>query len=189
MEGIGNSFSDIDLYLITNRELSSQFHFTNTVILTAKATIVDIEVFDWAYINGLLQQLQAYPANTERDFRETLCISPGQLKLLHALSIAELAKGYQATLKKLQEIDKWSLARILLDRSLAHIYSIKTDIQGTINSSDLEVTRYLLVDYYWHIVNVILAMNGYSNPSEKWRVKYYEDLKVNTKGLCFALKH
>lgn len=187
VSGEGNGSSDVDLYLITDRDLPVQFHFTNTIILTVKTTIVDIEVYRWGFIDTLLQQIQKYPANTERDFRETICISPGNAKLLHALSIAECAKGDQLVFQRLQAVDKWALARILMDRSLAHIYSMKSDIKGVINSGDVEVSRYLLVAYYWHIVNVILSMTGYTNPSEKWRVKYYENLKSNTEAFLKLL--
>jgi len=180
VEGLGNYRSDVDLYLFTNRDLSTHFDFTNTVILSVQGIVVDVEVFQWAYIEKLMENLTDFPPAEDRDFRKSLSITVGQLKLLHAMKVGKLARGDVKRCKYLNNIDGISLARILFDRSVAQIMSIKTDISGALECGDYNTARYLLSNYYWHIASIVLAVNGYTNPSEKWRVKNFEALKANT---------
>ena len=180
VEGLGNDRSDIDLYCLMEETGSIPVDFPGTFIITLAGTmIVDVELHEWAAIQARLERLAAHPADAVRDFRETVRFSPGDLKLLHALSIGEPllltdapASGNQvsADLKNLQEaIDRRSLARLIFDRASAYMLSYLTDCLGALEARDKESTEFLLNTLYWQLVGAILSVAGETNPAEKWR--------------------
>jgi hypothetical protein len=177
VEDLGSRFSDVDFYLITERDLSNQLVFTNTIISQVSDVVIDVEVHAPEKIRSLIERLSAFPYDEDRDFRKSLVFSQGDLKLLHNLSKSDFAAAgpHRAPLEF--RIDERGLARILFDRSLAHVNSLHSDILGAFTEGDLRTLGPLLNGYYWHLAALLLASHSFTNPGEKWRARNLERLK------------
>jgi len=184
VEGSGNFRSDIDIYLISDRDFSERFTCASVIIIPFATCPVDVEVLSFARVNELIDRLQKFPSGEERDPREALAFSLPEIKFLHNLLIAKPLFSEKAFLDLVGGVDKRNLSRIIFDRSTVGVSSVYIDILGLIEDADYLSARYLLNQLLGYLGSAFLAALGNTNPAEKWMVRKLSEFKNSSAREC-----
>jgi len=172
VEGLGNGRSDIDVYLVTDRDLSDRLLSGKVAILPLGNAALDLEVLSRARVETLLDRLEQFPSDQARDHRiSALAFSQPELKFLHNLAIGTPLVNERAHRELVSHVDARALARILFDYSLAWADTLHTDLLGLLEDRDHASARYLVATFAGHVAAMFLAATGNTNPAEKWRVR------------------
>lgn len=166
-ESFGHPKSDLDLYLLTHRAVSS---VGERVVIECKSAPVDLELWPFSHVECLLESLAAMPAQAVRDPRDSLVFDKEDREFLHRLSIGITLAG-EARLRSIAaRVDRRSLARVLFDRACAQIGTAQADLVGMLELGDLDTSLYLIQMIAECALDCILAATGHTNPEEKWRL-------------------
>jgi hypothetical protein len=172
VEGLGNGRSDIDVYLVTDRDLSDRLLSGKVAILPLGSAALDLEVLSRARVETLLERLAQFPSDQARDHRiSALAFSQPELKFLHNLAIGTALVNERAHRGLVSRVDARAIARIHFDYSLAWADTLHTDLLGLLEERDHASARYLLASFAGHVAAMFLAATGNTNPAEKWRVR------------------
>ncbi|HYX72413.1 MAG TPA: hypothetical protein VE732_06555 [Nitrososphaera sp.] len=177
VEGLGNFKSDIDIYLISDRDFNDRLTCDSIIIITLATCFIDVEILSFDQVNKLVERLNKFPSNEERDQRTTLAFTLPELKFLHNLRIAQPLFGEASFFELTSKVNKEALSRILFDRSIVSADSLQIDILGLIEDGDSLSARYLLGHYLGHLCSAFLSALGDTNPAEKWRVRKLNELR------------
>lgn len=181
VEGLGNYRSDIDVYLLTERDLSDRLLGGTMTMLALGNSALDIEVKSPRLVETLLARLADLPSDQVRDHRvSALAFSPAELKFLHNLRISAPLGNEAAHRAVIDRIDTRSLSRILFDYSVAWADTLHTDLLGLIEEGDYLSARHLLLQYLGHLAGAFLAATGNTNPADKWRVRKLTQLEQSS---------
>lgn len=172
VEGLGNHRSDVDVYLVSDRDLADRCTVGSIIILPLSSCTIDIEVVSSRRIDDLIRRLSQYPPEGQRDPRRSaLAFSPGELKLLHNLVIGiPINVGNDSFQALRSRIDPRAISRCLFDYNAVLIDVLHTDILGLLESGDFYSARSLIGNFLFSLAGAFLAVLGNTNPAEKWRV-------------------
>lgn len=177
IDGMANVLSDIDVYLITRRSLDDRFTFANAIVLDFAGTTVDVEVFHPDDLRSLIDRVPVHPAGKSHDLRTSVTISPRQLKVLHNLCRSEVIESGSDTVEFVPSALRLSVARILFDHALLEMTALDADILGALTEGDAQSAGPMLFHYSGLLTGCLLAMNGETNPTEKWWPRLLDRLR------------
>jgi hypothetical protein len=97
------------------------------------------------------------------------------LVFLHRLSVGVPLLGRQEVCRLKARVDRRSLCRVLFDRAAAIIPGQAADIAGLMDAGDVDSAAVSAQRLLGGTLDAVLAVNGDSNPSEKWRLRRLRD--------------
>ncbi len=164
-DGHGNSTSDIDVYVFSDRDLSELFHGP-IVPISCGSALIDLNIISslrWmSCIEGLQNAAQG-------DLQNGLLVAHGDLDLLHRIVVSS-SLGRPDELSRLKDqIDRAELKTVLVKRAITGIAALQIDILGAVEAGDMLALEVLIPRQVGHLVDLVIAVQGGSNPSEKWR--------------------
>jgi predicted nucleotidyltransferase len=168
VEGLGNLYSDLDLFVVTDRDVSA-LQAGPAIVLLSRETPIDIEVLSPEDIHRSVQRVCSVYDKLD-DPRHALGLTLKELDMLHRLSIGrplvhpDVCAGYQ------ELVPTAHLARILFARAQSLINSLQQDIVGHIWAGDGDSARLIAQRLAGAAFDCLLATFGNTNPSEKWRL-------------------
>lgn len=179
-EGLGNYKSDIDAYIITDRDLKA-LQTGPLIAISCKNCFVDLEWKRPGEIKEALEKLKRWSANQIKDPRESLLISSSDRELLHRLRIGKPLVGNNLFKQFQSEINVRALARISFDQAIAVLGAIQTDIIGLLEEKDFRSAAVRCQDFLGNCIDALLAVLGDTNPGRKWRFRKLErqDQRLN----------
>jgi len=183
-EGLGNTKSDLDAFLITDRTLDLPTHGT-IIIVPFEACIIDLELWSTSKAANAITLLQACPHAEERDPRLSLRFRHGDLAFLHRLLVGYPLTENHAFRSLQSRVDSRAVSRIIFDQSSAVIAGLVTDIAGLLQAADHDAAAVLAQRLLGFILDAVLAVQGNTNPSQKWRFQKLRHLEAE--GFPYAL--
>ncbi|NHR06959.1 hypothetical protein HA052_17360 [Chromobacterium haemolyticum] len=185
LEGLGNRQSDLDVYLLTDREMGDRLINDSLAVFSLDGATVDIEVVSRCKVDEMLARLASLPSDEPRDHRiSATAFTPTELKFLHNLRIG-LPLGNEVDFQEVvSKVDARRLSRVLFDHALAWMDSLHVDIIGLLEVRDYSSARFLLQHFLSYLAAALLAATGNTNPAEKWRIRKLMDLQLSTNGFC-----
>lgn len=169
VEGIGNIYSDLDLFVVTDRDLSSLRTGLPTVIL-CRETPIDIEVWSPEDIRRTVQRICSVCDKLDDDSRYALGPTLKELDLLHRFSIGRPLVHAEVFHEYRELAATASLSRILFARAQSVINILQQDVAGHLWEGDGESARLIAQRLAGAAFDCVLAAFGNTNPSEKWRL-------------------
>jgi hypothetical protein len=173
-EGLGNGTSDIDVFLVTDRRIQAE-SFGDAILIPFSPCSIDLEVLSLTALRDLIARLQAFPAEEERDVRSSMGFSPRDLTLLHRLLIGRPLAAIDTFEELRSALAIQSLARLLFDQAAGLINSLALDIEGLLSEPDLDSAVVLAQRVLGATIDAILAVQGSTNPNQKWRFRRLRD--------------
>lgn len=179
IEGIGNSRSDIDAYVIAPAPCDGRLSFGTCQVVSVRGLMLDIEYVDLVLLRRLTDTLARFPSTHDRDPRTSaIALSMTEIKILHNLLLAQPVFGADVWHDTICAIDAAALARILFDFCSVSIDMTQEDSLGFLGADDPESARGSLRILRQHLGGAILATFGETNPAEKWRNLKLRQLKA-----------
>jgi hypothetical protein len=164
-DGVGNAFSDLDLYLISDRDLSVH-QVGPAIILELGLSAIDLEVVRPARVraaSNAVSQLRG------RDPREIFTVSRSDLDLLHRLSVGACLSGLAVFEPLHAAIDTAAICDALITEASAELPLQQMDLLGALDENDGPTASCLCASLIGFAVQAVLAALGETNPSAKWR--------------------
>lgn len=173
-EGIGTIKSDMDLILVTPRDVGVAPN--EIVSWVVGKCIVDCRVLSSAYVEGLLSRLDEW-SQMPWDVTKPADFSYDELLLLHRLSagvvLAPVERG--DNVPKVRP-SRRKVARLKLQgaRHMARTYQV--DMAGLKDAADFRSLVFAAQELLGHAVDGLLAAFMQTNPTPKWRSRLLEAL-------------
>lgn len=170
VEGIGNARSDLDVYVITDAPDAARYSFGSAQIAQIGDIFVDVEFIHPEKLEKLIDHMALFPAHELRDQRRSaIALTPGEMKLIHNISIATPVEG-DGFLRTLQDrINSKIQSRLLFDYCAILMDAVHDDVIGFIEANDVDSAKMSLRIYRQNLAGAFLAALGETNPAEKWR--------------------
>lgn len=173
VDGLGNTRSDIDFFLITDR---TDVAFTSLcdIALEADGCHVDIRTVPLAEATDLVARFSRW-AEAPREPRSSFCFTRDERRFFHGLATGRVANGGER-LNRLREplLANQSLARHKLDWA-AHLIGVSLpDLAGFQSEGDSLSLLFWAQELLGLGIDALLAGRGESNPARKWRMKLIE---------------
>jgi hypothetical protein len=167
VEGLGNSRSDLDLLLITPRDLGPRAA-RGSVTLVAGKCIIDVRVIKVAEIGELLARFESW-SHSPWDLTHAAPFTPAERILLHRLHhglLLHRGDEEQVTARIPALID---LARLKLHVARQMTRTIQVDMAGYREVGDYRSLVFAAQEVLGHAVDALLAGYQVTNPLPKWR--------------------
>jgi len=165
-EGLANARSDIDLYLI--RRGADDEPDGQVIIIPVQSVLVDVELWDDRNVLTLVERLQQVAARPSWDPKQTIHFSVEQLRLLHRVRTGRAVHGGEQLDDLQRRIDQRTLCRLLFDRWMYTLGSLRLDIAGFLDANDPHSATLAVHAALSALAGALLAALGNSNPKEKW---------------------
>lgn len=175
-EGLGNSGSDVDLCLITNRT-DIRFSMLNDVLFRVGPVVCDVQVVTRWTLDSLLKSFAAW-VSTKHDVRETKRFSEEQIVLFHRLATGTPLIGVTQLEQLRSAVPKTSVARLKLERARYYANTLQVDLAGLRSEGQWTSALFVAQTLLDCTVDALLAAYGHTNPEQKWRVKLLELVPV-----------
>ena len=168
VEGLGNDTSDIDLFLVSERDISLK-QTGPAIIMHCGRAAIDLECWHPNQVKALLDKVPSNVDVTTADHRPSLAWSVGDIERLHRLASFQLVWGEDRWLST-SFVDPSLLAQLVFSRCLAICDAVHIDLVGASRVNDLDQTLLLSNKLLGHCVDALSAAFGQTNPAEKWRL-------------------
>lgn len=170
VEEIGNARSDLDAYVVTAAPDAARYSFGTAQIVQIGNIFVDIEFVHPEKLEKLIARMANFPAQELRDQRRSaVALTPGEMKLIHNISIAIPTEGGHFLRHVQDRIDAKIQSRLLFDYCAVLLDAVHQDVIGFIEANDIHSAKLSLRMYRLHVAGAFLAAMGETNPAEKWR--------------------
>ena len=174
VEGQGNSRSDLDLLLITPRDLNPRAA-SGSVTLVAGKCIIDVRVLKVDEIGELLARFETW-SHLPWDLTHAAPFTPAERILLHRLHhglVLHRGENEQVTARIPALAD---LARLKLHVARQQARTIQVDMGGYREVGDYRSLVFAAQEVLGHAVDALLAGYQLTNPLPKWRSRLLESL-------------
>lgn len=181
-DGNYNLTSDLDVFVLkTGSGPSGQSLLFNEIV-------VDVEYIDIEKVNILLTNIKA--ACATHSPKKIWAFSKRDLDLLHRL-ISGIAINATRTVQKIQNASNKSLlALALFLKSINELDSTQIDLIGVLHSKDRQSMEYLKYKAVTKVIDAFNFLIGETNPSEKWRFKYFaQQLSTDKRDFTLPIKY
>jgi hypothetical protein len=175
LEGFGTDWSDLDAYLMTERELPEHRH-NPMLTFQCGTAVVDLELWNPARIRQLIEKSRGFAHDRVRDPRDALGVSVAEVEMLHRLYTGVPLTGERRHASLREEIDPLVLSRLIFDRAVARISSAQIDLLGLLGGGDFRSSLVLSHTLLGFVADTLLASLGNTNPSDKWRLRKLRQL-------------
>lgn len=177
VEGLGNSKSDIDFFLLSDRG-DIEFTSLNTVALMVGGCLIDVRVVRYGELSGLLARFKSW-SEMPRHPRRAMSFSYDERKMLHRLASGLPLHGAErfAALKAELDVEQFARHKLDLSRFLASTWQI--DLAGLRDCVDILSMPFAAQELLGHTVDALLAGHGKLNPNPKWRPRELKGLPLN----------
>jgi hypothetical protein len=178
-EGIGTTKSDMDLFLVTSRDIS--YGPQEIVSWVVGKCIVDCRVLPLAYVGELLARLEEW-SQSPWNVMKPADFTYEQLLLLHRLSAGLLLAPHDAGGVAAIRPARRQVARLKLHaaRHMARTYQV--DMAGLRDARDYRSLMLAAQELLGHSVDGLLAAFLQTNPTPKWRSRLLETLPADWEG-------
>jgi hypothetical protein len=169
VEGLGDTKSDLDLFLLTSRSdiaLSS----LNCLALLVGDCLIDIRVLLHAELDALLHRFAGWAAQP-RQPRHALGFTYEERKVLHRLWSGMALHGEDRFTALRQRLKGENLARHKLDCARFMASTFQIDLAGLYGAGDALSMPFVAQELLGHTADALLARYGLTNPNPKWRVR------------------
>jgi hypothetical protein len=168
IEGLGNSTSDVDVYVISPdpQRLAER---SPSMALGLDGYLVDLELHGVEELEALVERFERWAASP-RVVSDCFRIAERDRLTLHRIAVATHAWGDPAPLRRFQERVRieW-LARHKLDWSIAWISTLQVDLEGLRRATDWQTMLPISNDLLGYTADALLAAHLKTNPTPKWR--------------------
>jgi hypothetical protein len=177
IEDLGNEASDLDLFLITERD-DIAYTSLRDVAFTVGKSIIDIRVLQYQEVNAILQRFTRW-AEQNGPSRGAFAFTEDERKFLHRLHSGLLIDGAAAFEVIRAQATAQRLARHKLDWARHLAATIRIDLMGLRAESEYESMLLAGQELLWHSADALLAAHGHVNPNPKWRIKLLRRLPAD----------
>jgi hypothetical protein len=175
VEALGNDKSDLDLFLLTSRHDIDFTACLNDVAIVVGDCLVDIRVVQHAAMSQLIDRFRDW-ARKPRQPRRSFEFVEDERKLLYRLKIGQSLYGHEQFEYLQNQISLVDLARHKLDWSRHLASTIQIDLAGLQGDGDHLSMVFAAQELLGYAIDGLLAGHGFSNPNNKWRVRYLSKL-------------
>ena len=169
VEGFANARSDLDLYLVTDRD-DVPLTSAGAVTMTAGRCVIDVRVVRRTELEALLKRFASWTKRPRVD-REAIGFAYEERKLLHRLCNGVPLYGAEPISELLHGVDRQELARRRLDQARYLAGTIQIDLAGLRDAGDARSMVFAAQALLEHTADALLAGHLDSNPSRKWRIR------------------
>lgn len=175
--GLGNIYSDLDLFLITERDLSDQAAFAQAVTLHVGPILMDVEFISPHQIDDILNRLRlTYQQSLTNDARKSLDISARELDFLHRLLTGVAVTNPTEFSITCNKVDATMLCAISHTRAAIIAANEHQDLVGFLHERDYASARFAGQRLLDATMDCTLAALGNTMVKDKWRIKMAERL-------------
>jgi hypothetical protein len=191
VEGIGNSKSDLDLFLVTSRP-DADLPERDEVALVVGRSVVDVRILRAADVDELLGRLTQW-SRLPWNLTHAAGFGIEEQKLLHRLCHGHMLwPGRGASAMPAPRRD--DVARLRLHEARHVGRSIQVDLDGYVEDGEYRGLVFAAQELLGHAVDAVLAGYGFTNPLAKWRATllgsipadWEEPLSLRPTGLTAA---
>jgi hypothetical protein len=175
VEGIGNSSSDLDLFLLTARQDVEYTACLTDVALVVDGCLIDVRVLTHDAVRALLSRFQHW-AEQPRIPRRSFEFVADERKLLYRLATATPLHGDRQFDALRAQLSDRNLLRHKLDWARHLAGCLQVDLVGLRADGDHASMLLSAQEVLGHAVDALLAGSGFANPDAKWRVRYLSRL-------------
>jgi hypothetical protein len=169
VEGIGTPTSDIDLFLVTDRE-NFQFHSMTDIALVVGDTLIDIRVVKHQDVRALATRFLVW-RNAPRLPRRSFEFIEDERKLMYRIAVGRSLFGHDVMLALKADFTLADLARHKLDWARHLASATQIDIAGFLKANDRHSVFFATQELLGLTVDGLLAGFEYANPNTKWRAR------------------
>ncbi len=175
--GLGNCHSDLDLFLITRRDLSAKADFDQAITFRLGGLQVDLEFVAPSYIVDLVDRLRACHASVVAgEERKSLNIPPRTLDFLHRVQTGRAMAGHARFNALRDSFEAGHLRAMIVGRSAVIASSEQEDFVGYLQENDFDSARFAGSRMLDAAIDACLAALGNTMVKEKWRMRLVERL-------------
>lgn len=201
VEGFGNESSDIDVYVIydSDEELHINSSELNEVVLKSEHSYINNIIhngkrFDFEYWNinelkKIINKVNNIDANSEQ---YVVRLNKDEIDFIHRFKVSKCIYNEDLYVKYRKQLEFKNLQFIQIVSHSEQYDSYIEDLQGALQSRDLETSYLLILLLIETALTSYLCMYGETNPSRKWLlrkldnyVKKFDDSTI--KGKYFDL--
>ncbi|MGA8429762.1 MAG: hypothetical protein WB729_08070 [Candidatus Sulfotelmatobacter sp.] len=173
VEGLGNSKSDLDLFLITPRTEQSLPPRDEIALLVGRS-VVDLRILRLAQVEDLLGRLAEW-ALQPWEVMHAAKFTKEERVLLHRLLHGKLLP-YRDQINPVPRPSKKAVARLNLHVARHISRTIQVDMIGYRESEDYRSLVFAAQELLGHAVDALLAAYELTNPLPKWRSRLLESI-------------
>ena len=175
--GLGNAHSDLDLFVITRRDLSARAAFGQAVTFTLGRLQVDLEFVSPNHISNLVGRLHACHASVMGgEELKSLDVPPRDLDFLHRVLTGQpLAHGTRFNEVR-DTVNGNQLRTVIVARSSVIASSEQEDFVGYLQEGDFDSARFAGARMLDAALDACLAALGNTMVKEKWRMRLVQRL-------------
>jgi hypothetical protein len=170
--GVGNARSDLDVYLLTERDLDA-YQKGPSIPTHCEGVFIDIE---WVPSARLKMLQQALRVDVASDLRNALQVQYGSLDFAHRLLVGVPLYNADRVEEAQRLVDREALLSTLEAQGITGIEAVQIDILGAVEERDVLTASLLLGRLVGHINQILLARGDVTDPNEKWRWRHLTQL-------------
>ncbi|MDB5656508.1 MAG: hypothetical protein JWQ94_4121 [Tardiphaga sp.] len=175
-EGLGNSKSDLDLILVSPRDvLMLPAH---DVALVVGTCLFDIQVLQRRKLDAVLARFASWAARPW-DITRIADINLDDRRLLHRLRHCSVVFAGEASDLAMLQPGQPDLARLKLQIARHTSRTIQVDMAGNLEAEDYASLVLASQDLLGHAADALLAGHHLTNPTAKWRSRLLQGLPAN----------
>lgn len=167
VEGIGNVHSDVDVFLVTGRDLGS-LSVGPIIPVPCGDRAIDVEWRDPAEFDALCDSVRHAAAG---DDRLALCVSQGDLNFLHRVAVGRPLCDLATFNRFRARLDVDALRRVAMKRAIAEIGALQIDVVGLSRARDDATLLWALRRILSWTAQTLISAVGDTSSSEKWRLR------------------
>lgn len=169
-EGTGNEFSDLDFFLLTDRD-DLKFHSMTDIALVVKSCLIDVRVMRFATVNEVTARFRAWKGR-QRNPRTAFEFTDDERKFMHRVALGIPVYGGEILCELKKTYDKKSLCRHKFAWARHLSETIRVDIVGFLQNRDYHSAFFSSLELLGLSIDGLLAAQGITNPNPKWRSYY-----------------
>ena len=176
-EGLATQKSDVDLILITDRPPPTEDNKTSIAWQSGKC-LVDMEFIQQSDVDTLLASFMGW-SSADWDSTFAAKLSLDERKLLHRYVNGIYLNDPDGSKKRrVAPYSQTELAKLKLHTARHMARTIQVDIVGNLLNQDYRTAAFAAQELLGHATDAVLAAQGLTNPTPKWRSKLIELVSV-----------
>jgi len=184
IETLGNRLSDIDVYVISERDLAGCFG-RRPDAFEFKGLMIDLQMVARREVDELLGRLESLPSAARYVSRR---FSFADWQFLHRLMAGRAPIGEVAFAAIQGRVTLQTLARFKLEWATEWITRLQVDLAGLHAGGDWQSMLFVAQQLLGYSVDCLLAAYGLTNPSPKWRIRLLNRLPARWES-CLPGRH
>ena len=172
IEGLGNRLSDIDVFVVTDRQLPGRMG-QRADGFELNGLMIDVQMVARAEVDALLDRLDSLPATARHVSRR---FSFADWLFLHRLATGRAAIGEAAFAAIRQRTSREALARFKFEWATEWITRLQMDLAGLHAEHDWKSMLFAAQQILGYAVDCLLAAHRLTTPAPKWRMRLLDRL-------------